>query len=74
MPKLSAVSWRELVKRFRQLGFDGPFKGGRHPYMVRGNIVVTIPNSHRGDVSIDLLQRILRHAGVSREEWLARNE
>ncbi len=67
MPKLSPVSWRELVKRLRQLGFEG----GRHPYMARGDEVVTLPNPHRGDISVDLLLRVLRRAGISREEWLA---
>ena len=72
MPKLSPVTWRELVKRLRQLGFEGPFEGGRHPYMAHGNIVVTIPNPHRSAVSVDLLQRILRQAGISRKEWLGK--
>ena len=54
MPKLAPVSWRNLVKRMRELGFEGPLEGGKHPYMLRGDIVVTIPNPHRGEVSIDL--------------------
>jgi len=70
LPRLSPVAWRELVRRLRQLGFEGPFQGGEHPYMVRGDTVVTIPNPHRGDISVDLLQRILRRAEVSRAEWL----
>jgi predicted RNA binding protein YcfA (HicA-like mRNA interferase family) len=69
LPKLAPVSWRELVKRLRELGFEGPLEGGKHPYMIRGDIVLTIPNPHRGDISVDLLQRILRSAGISREEW-----
>ena len=31
-----------LVKRLRQLGFEGPLEGGQHPYMVHGDLVVTI--------------------------------
>lgn len=62
------------MKRLRQLGFEGPYQGGKHPYMVRGDMVVTIPNLHRGNVGVDLLQRILHHAGVSREEWLIRQK
>lgn len=38
--------------------------------MIRYDIVVTIPNPHRSDISVDLLQRIIRRAGVTREEWL----
>jgi hypothetical protein len=29
-----------------------------------------IPNPHGADISVDLLARILRQAGISREEWL----
>ena len=69
MPKLSPVSWRELVKRLRAFGFEGPLEGGKHPYMVRGDVVVTIPNPHRAEISVDLLLKILRMAGITREEW-----
>lgn len=37
--------------------------------MTRGSVVVTIPNPHHGDISVGLLARILRQAGVTREEW-----
>ena len=59
-----------MVRGLRQLGFEGPYQGGRHPYMERGDLVVTVPNPHRGVIGVDLLQRILRRAGISREEWL----
>ena len=29
-----------------------------------------IPNPHAQDISIDLLSKILRQAGISRKEWL----
>jgi hypothetical protein len=55
----------------RLLGFAGPFEGGKHPYMTRGSVVLTIPNPHRQEISVDLLQRLLRQGNVSRDEWLA---
>lgn len=70
MSRLLPVSWRELVKRLRGLGFDGPFQAGPHPYMVKGDLALTIPNPHPGDISVDLLARILKQAGISRTEWL----
>lgn len=70
MPKLSPLSWRELVRRFRQLGFQGRYSGGKHPQMLRGNLTVIIPNPHEGDISVDFLKRLLRQAGVSSEECL----
>ena len=69
MSKLSPVKWPKLVKRLRALGFEGPFAGGKHPYMARGDLVLTLPNPHRREIGPDLLSRILRQAGVSREEW-----
>jgi len=39
--------------------------------MVRGAVVVTIPNPHRGDIGVGLLKLVLEQAGVSRKEWEA---
>ena len=69
MAELSPISWSDLVSRLRKFGFDGPYQGGKHPYMTKGNLVLTIPNPHRKDISIDLLARILKRANISREEW-----
>jgi predicted RNA binding protein YcfA (HicA-like mRNA interferase family) len=54
----------------RDLGFEGPYAGGRHPQMRRGNATVIIPNPHEGEISVEFLNRLLRQAGISREEWL----
>ena len=70
MAELSPVSWVDLVRRLRKLGFDGPYQGGKHPYMIKGNLVLTIPNPHRRDIGVALLSRILRQAGITKEEWL----
>ncbi|MCB9130668.1 MAG: type II toxin-antitoxin system HicA family toxin [Anaerolineales bacterium] len=70
MARLTSVSWREFVHRMRELGFEGPLAGGRHPQMRRGDLTVIIPNPHEGDIGVGLLRRILRQAGVTREEWL----
>jgi predicted RNA binding protein YcfA (HicA-like mRNA interferase family) len=69
MPKLSPISWNAFVRKMKAFGWCGPFQEGRHPYMVKGNISVTIPNPHRGDMSIDLLSRILRQAVISKDDW-----
>ncbi len=68
--KLSPVSWIELVRRLRKLGFEGPYRGGKHPYIVKGNLVLTIPNPHRKEIGVDLLIRILKQAAITRREWL----
>ena len=66
---LKNISWRELVRKFRGLGFDGPYSGGRHLFMVRGTLKVRIPNPHRRDISKHLLGEILRQAGISHDDW-----
>lgn len=70
MPKLTPVSWKVLVKRLNKLGFEGPYSGGKHPFMVKNDLVLTIPNPHKAVISVDLLSRILRQAKITREEWL----
>ncbi|MBI5221086.1 MAG: type II toxin-antitoxin system HicA family toxin [Candidatus Liptonbacteria bacterium] len=72
--KLCPVAWREFVRKMKRSGFDGPNQEGKHPYLVRGGLVLTIPNRHDGDISVDLLKRILKQVGISREEWLCGNK
>ncbi|MGE3269216.1 MAG: type II toxin-antitoxin system HicA family toxin, partial [Chloroflexota bacterium] len=60
MPRFGPTSRQDLVRCLRQLGFDGPFSGGKHQFMVRGETTLRIPNPHRGDIGVDLLARILR--------------
>ena len=71
MPPFGPIKRRELIKNLRKLGFEGPYAGGRHQYMIRQGFRLAIPNPHQGDISRDLLKRILRVAGISREEWEA---
>jgi len=70
MPRLGPISWIKFVRRMRTLGFSGPYQEGKHPYMVKSSVSITIPNPHDGDISVDLLVRILRQAGVSRLTWM----
>ena len=69
MPRVRSVKWQALVRRFQALGFEGPFGGGKHPYMVKDDLVITIPNPHCEQISVDLLSRLLRQAGIPRDEW-----
>ncbi len=69
MPPWGPLPRRRLVKALRTPGFEGPFSGGRHEFMVRGDLVLTIPNPHGGDIGIGLLARLLKQAGVGRREW-----
>jgi len=70
MAHLTPVSRRELIQRLTQLGFDGPYAGGRHMFMLRGTQRLTIPNPHRNEISVDLLRRILKQGEIPRASWL----
>ncbi|MBI3787230.1 MAG: type II toxin-antitoxin system HicA family toxin [Ignavibacteriales bacterium] len=63
------ISHRDLIRRLHNLGFEGPFVGGKHSFMIRQNIRLTLPNPHKGDISKGLLKRILRQAGITEAEW-----
>ncbi|MDP3763099.1 MAG: type II toxin-antitoxin system HicA family toxin [bacterium] len=63
------ISWRKLVKKFRVLGFDGPYSGGKHLFMIKDELKVHIPNMHKDDISGGLVNEILRQSGISKHDW-----
>jgi predicted RNA binding protein YcfA (HicA-like mRNA interferase family) len=69
MPPFKPVKRKELIKALKEAGFDGPFTGGRHEFLVKGELRLILPNPHQSDISKDLLARILRQANLTREEW-----
>lgn len=70
MAELRPLGWQDLIKRLNRLGFDGPYHGGKHPYMIKGDLVLTVPNPHRKEIGVPLLSKILKQAQVSKEAWL----
>jgi len=66
--ELAPVTWSNLIKRLSRLGFDGPYHSGKHPYMIKGSLVLTVPNPHRKEIGVPLLSKILKQAQVSKEE------
>ncbi len=69
MPPFGPIKRADLIRHLKDAGFEGPFSGGKHQYMVKGLITVRVPNPHGADIGIELLSRILRQAGISRAEW-----
>ncbi|MBI1955637.1 MAG: type II toxin-antitoxin system HicA family toxin [Acidobacteria bacterium] len=69
MPRLGPTSRKDLIRFLYQLGFSGPFSGGKHQFMIRGSLRVAIPNPHVGEIATGLLARILRQAGIDKSEW-----
>jgi hypothetical protein len=46
MPSFGPTSRRDLVRALRAAGFDGPYSGGKHPFMLKGDLTLTLPNPH----------------------------
>ena len=69
MPCTGPIKRRDPIRRFKRLGFKGPFSGGRHQFMVRGNVTVWICNPYKGKIGNELFLRILRQAGIKQDEW-----
>jgi hypothetical protein len=69
MPPFGPLPRRRLITALRQLGVEGPISRRKHQVMKKGELTILIPNPHGGVIGVGLLSRILRQAGVSREEW-----
>ncbi len=69
MPRFGPITRKDLIRHLKQLSFQGPFSGGKHQFMVKGDITLYLPNPHRGDIGRELLARILRQAGIERDVW-----
>ncbi len=46
----------------------GPIPAG-HQFMIQENYTIRVPNPHQADIDKELLIRILRQAGITKEEW-----
>jgi len=69
MPKFGPIKRKDLIYYLKSFGFTGPFSGGKHQFMINGSIRLVIPNPHKGDISKDLLTRILKQADIPKKHW-----
>jgi predicted RNA binding protein YcfA (HicA-like mRNA interferase family) len=69
MPPIGPIKRKELIKVLKRAGFEGPFIGGKHDFMIMGELRLVIPNLHHNEIGKELVVRILRQANISREEW-----
>ncbi|MBA7497127.1 hypothetical protein ES702_07737 [subsurface metagenome] len=64
---------RDFIKRLRQLGFDGPYSGTRHQFMVYENHRLAIPSN--SEYSVPQLRMMLNEIeaildrSVTTDEW-----
>lgn len=62
MPKWSPCKRQDFIKRLRKLGFDGPYAGSRHEFMLSNNYRLTIPSN--SEYSPSQLRFMLREVEV----------
>ena len=68
MPKLPALSGREVVRGLRRLGFERIGQRGSHTKLRKGQLTVIVPD-HR-EVRRGTLSSILKMANVTVEDLL----
>ncbi len=45
------VKRKDFIRYLRKLGFEGPFSGGRHQFMLKDKLRLTLPNPHQQEIS-----------------------
>ncbi len=69
MPQLRSIKRNDLISYLRQLGFNGPYAGGKHQFIIKDKLRLTLPNPHQSEIGVNLLNKILKQAGISKVEW-----
>jgi len=69
VPRLGPIKRADLIRYLQILGFEGPYSGGKHQFMLKGVIRLRLPNPHKSEVGRELLSRILKQAGIDRDSW-----
>lgn len=71
MAKLTPIPAREVICKLRQLGYEGPYGGGKHSAMRHPETgkKIPIPVHANRDLPIGTLREIVSIAKVSVKEW-----
>jgi hypothetical protein len=73
MPAWRPVKRRDFIRKLRALGFDGPYSGTRHQFMISGQHCQTIPTN--SEFSVPQIRLLLRQVEsilarpVALDEW-----
>lgn len=73
MPKWTPCKRRDFIKKLRQLGFDGPYSGTRHQFMLFENHRLAIPSNAEYSVSqlrfmLQEVEGVINRA-ITNDEW-----
>jgi predicted RNA binding protein YcfA (HicA-like mRNA interferase family) len=67
---LSPIARRELIRKLKKIGFNGPYSGGKHQFFKKDNSKIFIPNPHGKDIGIVLIDKIIKQLGISPEDFI----
>jgi predicted RNA binding protein YcfA (HicA-like mRNA interferase family) len=69
VPAVKLIKRKELIHYLKKLDFEGPYSGGKHQFMIKEKLTLTIPNPHKSEISKELLIRILKQAKIEISVW-----
>ena len=68
MSKLPLLSWREIVKALKKVGFQVARQKGSHIILMKGDCVLPVPK--HAEIKRGLLLAIIAEAGLKKQEFL----
>ncbi len=71
MGRLANISGKEAAKAFRKAGWEVIGQVGSHLVMVRPGMRVNLSIPQHKELSVGTLRALIRHAGMTVEEFLA---
>ena len=69
MPPFGPIKRRHLIAALRRNGFQNPFSGNSHEFMIKEALRVRVPNPHGTNIGKSLLLKILHEVGIDRDSW-----
>lgn len=73
MSRWTPCKRNEFIRRLRKVGFDGPYSGARHQFMIYRQCRLTVPSNQ--EFSVPQLRMMIREVeailgcSVTAEEW-----
>lgn len=73
MSRWTPCKRRDFIRKLRQIGFDGPYSGARHQFLVYRQHRLTVPSN--AEYSVPQLRMMLREVetilgrALSAEQW-----
>jgi predicted RNA binding protein YcfA (HicA-like mRNA interferase family) len=71
MPRLTPLSWQEVICVFQQLGYKQSGQKGSHIKMEKPGVARPLIVPRYSEIRLDILLGLIRTAGITRDAFLA---